>query len=117
MPRKSRGTTRSRGALTFTSFLYLHSNNYCLRDKTKHEERQRKIEERLKPKVSGSIPLLCIGFQLHNFSLSDLGIISKEFTKPVYFSGSQFFGKAEFSEAKFHREAYFGDATFQQEAL
>ncbi|MDQ4057421.1 MAG: hypothetical protein M3156_08420, partial [Thermoproteota archaeon] len=88
----SRGARRSRGALTFTSFLYLHSNNYCLRDKTKHEERQRKIVERLKPKVSGSIPLLCIGFQLHNFSLSDLSI-RKEFTKPVYFNGSQFFGK------------------------
>jgi hypothetical protein len=29
-----------------------------------------------------------LGFQLADFSLPDLGIISKEFTIPVYFSGS-----------------------------
>ena len=94
-------------------FCIFHSNNYCLRDKTKHEERPRKIVDRLKQKVSGSITLLCIGFQLHNFSLSDLSI-TKKFTKPVYFNGSQFFGKADFSGAKFEGRAVFFDAHFKR---
>jgi hypothetical protein len=45
---------------------------------------------RLKHKVNHAIsnnqPLFCIGFQLADFSLPDLGIISKEFTIPVYIS-------------------------------
>jgi hypothetical protein len=77
-----------------------HDKHY-LQDKTNNEEHKRKVLDRLKEKVnhviSYSEPLLCIGFHLPDFGLSDLGIIGKEFTKPVYFSGSQFFGKAEFS--------------------
>ena len=67
--------------------------------------------DRLRHKVNYAIsnnePLFCIGFQLPDFSLLDLNIISKEFTKPVYFSGSQFFGKADFSGANFQGEADF----------
>jgi hypothetical protein len=36
-------------------------------------------------------------------------------TKPVYFSGSQFFGKANFREAKFQGEAAFDEAKFEGE--
>jgi hypothetical protein len=56
------------------------------------EEHKRNVLDRLKHKVNNAISnnksLLCIGFHLPDFSLWDLGIISKEFTKPVYFSGS-----------------------------
>jgi len=72
--------------------------------------------ERLKHKVDRAIsnnePLLCIGYQLPDFSLSDL-IYNWEFTKPVYFSGSQFLGKTDFSGAKF-KEANFYQAKFQE---
>ena len=72
--------------------------------------------DRLKRKVNHAIsnnePLLCIGFHLANFSLSDLSI-SKEFTKPVYFSGSLFSGEANFSIAKFRGGASFSEANFQ----
>ena len=85
-------------------FCIFHHNNYCLRDKTNHEKHQRKVLDRLKQKVNHAIfynePLLCIGFQLHDFSLSDLSI-GKEFIKPVYFSGSDFFGYADFGAANF----------------
>jgi Pentapeptide repeats (9 copies) len=54
----------------------------------------------------------CIGFQLPDFSLSDLSI-SKEFTKPVYFSGSQFFGEVYFSGPEFKGGASFYEANFQ----
>jgi uncharacterized protein YjbI with pentapeptide repeats len=37
-------------------------------------------------------------------------------TKPVYFSGSQFFGKANFREAKFEGEVDFIQTKFQGEA-
>ena len=72
---------------------------------------------RLKHKVNHAIsnnqPLFCIGFQLADFSLPDLNIISKRFTKPVYFSGSQFFGYADFKEAIFQERAVFSDACFK----
>ena len=73
-------------------------DKYYLQDKTSNEEHKRKILGRLKRKVNHAIyyneTLLCIGFQLPNFSLSDLSIISKEFTIPVYFSGANFQGQA-----------------------
>jgi hypothetical protein len=63
-----------------------HDKDY-LQDNTYYEEHKRKVLDRLKDKVNHAIsnnkPLLCIGFQLPDFSLSDLGI-SKEFTKSVY---------------------------------
>ena len=62
--------------------------------------------------ISNNQPLFCIGFQLADFSLSDLNI-SKRFTKPVYFSGSQFFGYADFKEAIFQERAVFSDARFK----
>jgi hypothetical protein len=89
-----------------------HDKDY-LQDKTNYEEHKRKVLERLKQKVNHAIsknepllckPLLCVGFQLPEFSLSDLSI-SNEFTKPVYFNGSQLFGKADFSDANFLGEA------------
>jgi hypothetical protein len=87
-----------------------HDKDY-LQDKTNYEKHKMKVLDRLKHKVNHAIsnnePLLCIGFQLPDFSLSDLSIISKEFTKPVYFNGSQFFGKASFSKANFQGEADF----------
>jgi hypothetical protein len=98
-----------------SGFCIFHDKNY-LHDKTNYEEHKRKVLDRLKHKVNHAIsnnePLRCIGFHLPDFSLSDLSI-SKEFTKPVYFSGSQFFGKADFSEADFQGRVYFNVADFQ----
>jgi uncharacterized protein YjbI with pentapeptide repeats len=78
-----------------------------------------KVLDRLKHKINCAIsknePLLCIGYQLHDFSLSDLSI-SKEFTKPVYFNHSQFFGPANFDDANFHSVASFANAHFQGRA-
>jgi hypothetical protein len=75
-----------------------HDKDYLLQDKTNNEEHKRKVLDRLKHKVNHAIsfnePLLCIGFHLPEFSLSDLGIISKEFTISVYFSGANFQGQA-----------------------
>ena len=72
-----------------SGFCIFHDKDY-LQDKTNYDEHKRKVLDRLKHKVNHAIsnnePLLCIGFQLHDFSLSDLGIISKEFTKPVFIS-------------------------------
>jgi hypothetical protein len=103
-----------------SGFCIFHDKDYLLQDKTNYEEHKRKVLERLKHKVNYAIsnnePLLCIRFQLPDFSISDLGISSKEFTKPVYFSGSQFYGKADFSGANFQRGAYFSGAKFQGEA-
>ena len=100
-----------------SGFCIFHDKDY-VQDKTNNEEHKRAVLDRLKRKVNHAIsnnePLLCIGYQLPEFSLSDLGIISKEFTKSVYFNNSQFFGKAEFSEAKFHRGAFFGDTIFEK---
>jgi hypothetical protein len=94
-----------------------HDKDYLLQDKTNNEEHKRKVLDRLKHKVNHAISnnelLLCIGFQLPDFSLSDLSIISKKFTKPVYFSGSHFFGKAGFSGANFQQGAHFSEAHFQ----
>jgi hypothetical protein len=96
-----------------------HDKDY-LQDRTNYEEHKMKVLDRLKHKVNHAIsnnePLLCIGFQLPDFSLSDLSIISKEFTKPVYFNGSQFFGKASFSKANFQGKASFPLAKFQGRA-
>lgn len=47
-----------------------------------------RLKDKVNHAISNNQPLFCIGFQLADFSLSDLGIISKEFTIPVYFSGS-----------------------------
>jgi hypothetical protein len=84
-----------------------HDKDY-LQDKTNNEEHKRKVLDRLKQKIDQAIfydePLLCIGFRLPDFSLSDLGI-SKEFTKPVYFGESRFFGKGFFIVDKFQRTA------------
>jgi hypothetical protein len=67
-----------------SGFCIFHDKDY-LQDKTYYEEHKTRILERLKHKVNHAIcndePLLCIGFQLPSLSLSDLGIISKEFTK------------------------------------
>jgi uncharacterized protein YjbI with pentapeptide repeats len=71
-----------------------------------------RLKQKVKHAISNNIPLLCIGFQLHDFSLSDLSI-SKEYTRPVYFNSSQFFGKAAFSGATFQGKADFSGATFQ----
>jgi len=67
-----------------SGFCIFHDKDY-LHDKTNYEEHKRKVRDRLKHKVNHAIsnnqPLFCIGFQLADFSLSDLNIISKRFTK------------------------------------
>jgi uncharacterized protein YjbI with pentapeptide repeats len=104
-----------------SGFCIFHEKDY-LQDKTNNEEHKRKVLERLKDKVNHAIsnnePLFCIGFQLPDFSLSDLSISNEltDFTKPVYFSESQFYGKADFSKAGFIKGACFSEANFQGEA-
>ncbi len=77
-----------------SGFCIFHDKDY-LQDKTSKKKRKEEVLNRLKRKVNHAISdnesLLCIGFQLLDF-LSDLSI-SKEFTKPVYFSGSQFISR------------------------
>jgi hypothetical protein len=101
-----------------SGFCIFHDKDY-LQDKTNYGDNKRKLLERLKHKVNHAIsnnePLLCIGFQLHDFSLSDLSI-SENFIKPAYFSGSQFFWKADFTGAKFQGSACFSEAYFQVQA-
>jgi hypothetical protein len=100
-----------------SGFCFFHDKDY-LHDKTDYDEYKRKVLERLRYKVNHAVsnkqPLFCIGFHLTDFSLSDLSI-SKESTKPVYFNGSQFFGKTDFSGSKF-QEVHFDNANFQGEA-
>jgi uncharacterized protein YjbI with pentapeptide repeats len=101
-----------------SGFCIFHDKDY-LQYKTNYEEHKRKVLDRLKHKVNDAIsnnePLLCIGFQLPDFSLSNLSN-SKEFTKPVYFNCSRFFESADFMEAKFQGKADFSRAKFQAEA-
>jgi uncharacterized protein YjbI with pentapeptide repeats len=89
---------------------YLHHYLFSFR-----EEHKRNVLDRLKRKVKHAISnnetLHCIGFLLPGLSLSDLSI-SKEFTKPVYFPGSQFFGKTDFSGVKFQQGVHFIRAKF-----
>jgi hypothetical protein len=98
-----------------SGFCIFHDKDY-LQNKTNNEEHKRKILDRLKYKIDQAMSynesLLCIGFQLPDFRLSDLSI-NKEFTMPIYFSGSQFFGVANFSGAKFEGEADFSRTNFQ----
>ena len=95
-----------------------HDNDY-LQDRINNEEHKRAVLDRLKRKVNHAIsndePLFCIGFQLPDFSLSDLRSVSKDFTKPVYFSGSQSCGKTDFSGVNFKERADFSHAKFQGE--
>jgi Pentapeptide repeats (9 copies) len=99
-----------------SGFCIFHDKDY-LQDKTNYEEHKRKILDRLKQKVNHAIaynePLLCICFQLPEFSLSDLSI-DKKFTRSLYFNGSQFFGEAFFARAQLHGQANFSEAKFQE---
>jgi uncharacterized protein YjbI with pentapeptide repeats len=99
-----------------SDFCIFHDKDY-LQDKTNYEEHRRAVLDRLKHKVNHAIsnnePLLCIGFHLPDFSLSDLSI-NKKFTRSVYFNGSQFFGEAFFAGAQFHGQANFLKAKFQE---
>jgi uncharacterized protein YjbI with pentapeptide repeats len=78
-----------------------------------------KVLERLKQKVNHAIshnePLLCIGFQLSDFSLSDLNI-RKEFTKPVHFSAANLQGGVLFNKANFQLRPDFNIANFEGKA-
>ena len=66
-----------------SGFCIFHDKDY-LHHKTNYEEHKRKVQERFSRKINHAMsndePLLCMGFQLLDFSLSDLSIISKEFT-------------------------------------
>jgi hypothetical protein len=130
-----------------SGFCIFHDKDY-LQDKTNNEEHKRVVLDRLKRKVKHAIsnnePLLCLGFQLPDFNLSDFcpqndevdnnnnnddnftiseyieqedKSISNEFTKPVYFSGSQFFGKADFSRALLKGGVDFIEAKFQAQGV
>jgi hypothetical protein len=116
---KCRFTTRIGGIVDFycddgdplsSGFCIFHDKDY-LQDKTNNEEHKRKVLERLKNKVNRAISnneqLLCIGFHLPDFSLK-----LTKFTKPVYFSGSQFFAKADFSGVNFEERASFNNSEF-----
>ena len=98
-----------------SGFCIFHDKEY-LQDKTNYEEHKTKVLDRLTDKVNHAIsnnePLLCIGFQLPDFSLSDLSI-TKEFSRPIYFNGSQFFGKVNFYEGNFEQRADFSGTNFQ----
>jgi len=63
-----------------SGFCIFHDKDY-LQDKTNNEEHKWALLDTLNRKVNHAIsndePLLCIGFQLPDFSLSDLSIISK----------------------------------------
>ena len=101
---------------SLTSGLCIFHDKDYLQNKTNYEEHKRKILDRLKHKVNHAIsnnePLLCIGFQLPGFRLSDL-IINNTFTCPAYFNGSQFFGEAFFATAYFYGTASFFETKFQ----
>ena len=103
-----------------SGFCIFHDEDY-LHDKINNDEHKRKVLNRLKRKVNHAISnnesLLCIGFQLPDFIPSDLGIINKEFTKPVYFSSSKFFGKASFHRANFKEIAIFYEAEFRGQSI
>jgi uncharacterized protein YjbI with pentapeptide repeats len=98
-----------------SGFCIFHDKDY-LQDKTNNEEHKTKVLDRLKDKVNHAISnnerLLCIGFQLPDLNVSDLRSISKEFTMPVYFSGSQFLGKVVFEGVQFHDIASFREVQF-----
>jgi uncharacterized protein YjbI with pentapeptide repeats len=98
-----------------SGFCIFHDKDY-LQDKTNYEEHKRNVLQRLKHKVnhatSNNETLLCIGFQLPDFCLSELSN-SENFTKPVYFNCSQFLGKADFTRANFQVGANFSYAKFQ----
>jgi hypothetical protein len=57
-----------------SGFCIFHDKDY-LQDKTNNEEHKRVVLDRLKRKVKHAIsnnePLLCLGFQLPDFNLSD----------------------------------------------
>ena len=102
-----------------SGFCIFHDKDY-LQDKTSNsEDHKSKVMDRLKQIVNHAISnnarLLCIGFQLPDFSLSDLSN-NKEFTIPVYFSSSQFFGKTDFHEAKFEEITSFSGVNFKERA-
>jgi uncharacterized protein YjbI with pentapeptide repeats len=95
-------------------YLQNKGNEYVIADYDVHKlQVLARLKHKVKHAISNNQPLFCIGFQLADFSLSDLGV-SKEFTKPVYFNGSQFFGKADFSGANFKQEVNFISANFQE---
>ncbi len=102
-----------------SGFCIFH-DKYYLQDKINNEEHKRNVLERLKHKanyaISNNEPLFCIGFQLPDFSLSDLSIIGKKFTKPVYFSYCEFFGTVDFAGANFQGGADFKEVDFQGRA-
>jgi hypothetical protein len=101
-----------------SGFCIFHDKDY-LHSKTNYEEHKRTVLDRLNHKVNHAIsnnePLLFIGFQLQDFNLLNLSN-SKEFTKPIYFNGSRFFGNADFYRAKFEGGADFNGAKFQENA-
>lgn len=81
-----------------SGFCIFHDKDYLLQGKTNYEENKRKVLDGLKCKINNAFKygnknksLLCMGFQLPDLNLSDLSSTSKEFNKPVYFSGSQLF--------------------------
>src|SRR5919112_1435931 len=87
-------------------YLQNKENEYVIADYEVHKlQVLARLKHKVNPVISNNQPLFCIGFQLADFSLSDLNI-SKRFTKPVYFSGAQF-SRAHFQEIVFFSRAKF----------
>jgi hypothetical protein len=98
-------------------YLQNKGNEYVIADYDVHKlQVLARLKHKVKHAISNNQPLFCIGFQLADFSLSDLGV-SKEFTKPVYFNESLFFGKADFSRALLKGGADFIEAKFQAQGV
>jgi len=99
-----------------SGFCIFHDKDY-VQDKTNNEEHKRAVLDRLKRKVNLAIsnnePLLCIGFHLPEFSLSNLSI-NNTFTISIYFNSSQFLGEAFFAGARFYGAASFFQVKFQE---
>jgi hypothetical protein len=104
-----------------SGFCIFHDKDY-LQDKTNSEDHKMKVLDRLKHKVNHAIsnnePLLCIGFHLPDFSLSDLSInknllalyisMAPSSLEKHFFAGDQFHGQANFLEAKFQEVSFYG---------
>ena len=106
------------GTLILASGFCIFHDKDSLQDKTMYEDRKKKqldiLTDKITQSISGGKPLLCIGFYLPDFNLSDLNI-ELEFTKPVYFVSSHFLGEVNFSKANFIGQAVFSKAIFEEE--
>jgi hypothetical protein len=91
----------------FHDINYLKGHNY---EKHKKEVAKR-LEEKLSEYSSKVMPFKFIGY-----CLPDILFQGKQFTKPLYFNDTTFYGEADFSGAAFSEDAYFIEAKFSKGA-